>query len=232
MEEYGTSCRSGNDSDNLFPVESRVSHNERCRRQGSKPVTLWFTGLSASGKSTIAYALERQLTDRGIPCYVLDGDNIRRGLNRDLGFDKDGRRENIRRVAETARLFNDAGLTVISAFISPYEKDRVGARQIIGEWSFREIYISTTLDICRQRDPKGLYRRALAGEIEDFTGVDSPYEPPDRPDLVLDTAVISLPVAIEKLMQFFLSPSPGGGYVILTSRAEIVYPLNSLKSNY
>ena len=191
-------------SGNLFPGKSLVSHKERCRLLGNRPLTLWFTGLSASGKSTIAYAMERHLTDKGIPCYVLDGDSLRQGLNRDLGFSAADRSENIRRVAETARLLNDAGLTVISAFISPFEADRAAARNIVGTRYFREIYISTSIDVCRSRDPKGLYRRAMAGEIPDFTGIDSPYEAPVNPDFSVDTGCDSLPFIIDKLMTLFL----------------------------
>jgi adenylyl-sulfate kinase len=190
-------------SENLYPAAGQVSWKERCRLLGTRPLTLWLTGLSAAGKSTIAYALERRLTDGGIPCYTLDGDNIRQGLNRDLGFSDADRSENIRRVAETARLINDAGLTVISAFISPFQADRAVAKSIIGPRYFREIYISTSLEVCRGRDPKGLYRRALAGEISRFTGIDSPYEVPENPDCSIDAGSESLASIIDRLMILF-----------------------------
>ncbi len=153
--------------------------------------TVWLTGLSGSGKSTIARELERQLMDAGHACYVLDGDNIRHGLNRDLGFSAEDRRENIRRIAEVARLFNEAGLLVITAFISPYREDRAQARAIIGPERFFEIYVDTPLAVCEARDPKGLYRKARAGEIQQFTGVSAPYEPPEEPALILDTTALS-----------------------------------------
>lgn len=191
-------------SENLYPADGQISHEERCGLLGTRPLTLWLTGLSAAGKSTIAYALERRLTDSGIPCYTLDGDNVRQGLNRDLGFSHADRSENIRRVAETARLFNDAGMTVISAFISPFKADRAAARSIIGPLYFREIYISTSLEVCKERDPKGLYRRAMAGEITDFTGIDSPYDVPENPDYIVNAGSESLSSIIENLMILFM----------------------------
>jgi len=155
---------------------------------GHLPATIWFTGLSGSGKSTIAKELELQLLQRGVKAFVLDGDNIRHGLNRDLGFSPEQRSENIRRVAEVARLMNDAGLLVITAFISPYEADRNQASEIIGGERFLEVHVATPLAICEERDPKGLYAKARAGEIKSFTGVSAPYESPPRPALRLGTA--------------------------------------------
>jgi adenylylsulfate kinase len=153
-----------------------------------RPLTVWLTGLSAAGKSTLAFALERTLTDLHYTAYVLDGDNIRHGLNRDLGFSRQDRSENIRRIAEVARLMNDAGLIVITAFISPYREDRTLAKQIIGAEHFVEIYVNTPLETCEARDPKGMYRRARAGEIREFTGVNAPYEPPPTPEMTIDTS--------------------------------------------
>ncbi|RFU46249.1 adenylyl-sulfate kinase [Paraburkholderia sp. DHOC27] len=153
-----------------------------------RAVTIWLTGLSGSGKSTIAYELERHLIAEGHACYVLDGDNIRHGLGSDLGFTPADRRENIRRVAHVAQLMNDAGLIVISALISPMHEDRVMAREIIGHDRFIETYLSASVDECARRDPKGLYAKARAGAIPSFTGVSAPYEAPVEPDLRVDTA--------------------------------------------
>jgi adenylylsulfate kinase len=152
------------------------------------PATIWLTGLSGSGKSTIAFELERRLIELGHACYVLDGDNVRHGLNRDLGFTPSDRRENIRRIAEVARLFNEAGLIVITAFIAPYAEDREIARTVIGEKRFLETYLTADIATCEQRDPKGLYAKARKGQIAEFTGVSAPYEPPAHPSLALDTA--------------------------------------------
>ncbi|MDR0277854.1 MAG: adenylyl-sulfate kinase [Paucimonas sp.] len=165
-----------------------------------RPLTLWFTGLSGSGKSTLAFALERRLLDAGIACCVLDGDNIRHGLCSDLGFDAQSRAENIRRVAEVARLMNDAGLVVMAAFISPYQRDREMARRIIGVERFREIHVSAPLAICEGRDPKGLYRKARAGMLSGFTGVDDPYESPREPEVALNTAEVALEECLERLL--------------------------------
>lgn len=164
-----------------------VKPAERARILGQNPATVWLTGLSGSGKSTLAFALEKQLIEQGRMVYVLDGDNIRHGLNRDLGFSAEDRTENIRRIAEVARLFNDAGLFVIAAFISPYREDRAAARKIVGHQFFIETYLCTGMDVCEERDPKGLYKKARAGLLADFTGVSAPYEAPDSPELSLDT---------------------------------------------
>lgn len=177
-----------------------VSAAERRALFGQTPMTLWLTGLSASGKSTLAFALERELIDQGRACYVLDGDNVRHGLNRNLGFSAPDRAENIRRIAEVARLMNDAGLIVITAFISPFRTDRALAREIIGPEYVREVYLNTSLAVCESRDPKGLYSKARAGQVADFTGISSPYEPPERPDLTIDTARYSLGEAVAQLL--------------------------------
>ena len=182
----------------------QVAPAERQKLLGQQPVTLWLTGLSGSGKSTLAFALERALVDQGRACYVLDGDNVRHGLNRNLGFSAADRAENIRRIAEVARLMNDAGLIVITAFISPYCADREAARKIIGAGCFREVHVSTSLSVCESRDPKGLYAGARAGRVADFTGVSSPYEAPESPDLIIDTAQVSLDQAATRLISLVM----------------------------
>ena len=174
-------------SRNVFRQRSRVEPAERASILGQEPLTVWLTGLSGSGKSTIAHALERRLIDSGHACFVLDGDNLRHGLNRDLGFSPEARRENVRRVAEAARLMNDAGLIVVTALISPYQEDRAMAQRIIGAARFFETYLSADVDACEQRDPKGLYAKARRGEIPEFTGINAPYELPAEPAIVLDT---------------------------------------------
>lgn len=177
----------------------QVCRAERQKLLSQQPVTVWLTGLSASGKSTLAFALERELIDQGRACYVLDGDNVRHGLNRNLGFSHEDRTENIRRIAEVARLMNDAGLIVITAFISPYRADRAAAREIVGPQNFREVYVSTSLDVCESRDPKGLYSKAREGKLAEFTGISSPYEAPELSDLLIDTAQTTLDQAVLRL---------------------------------
>ena len=179
-------------SRNITAERSLVSAAAREAALRQRPATVWLTGLSGSGKSTIARAIEERLVRAGHACYVLDGDNIRHGLNRDLGFSAEDRGENIRRVAEVARLFNDAGLIVVTSFISPYRADRETARQIVGCGAFVEVFADAPLDVCEQRDPKGLYRKARAGQVEGFTGVSAPYEAPEHADLVLPTARLSV----------------------------------------
>lgn len=178
----------------------KVSPDERAKLVGQRPATVWLTGLSAAGKSTLAIELERRLVDARSPCYVLDGDNVRAGINRDLGFGPDDRHENIRRIAEVARLMNDAGLVVITAFISPYRADRAMARSIIGDARFIEVHVAAALEVCERRDPKGLYARARRGDIRDFTGVSAPYEAPECPDLVIDTAQASVDKCVQRLL--------------------------------
>ncbi|CAB3637874.1 adenylyl-sulfate kinase [Paraburkholderia rhynchosiae] len=169
-----------------------ITLKDRMRMLRQKPVTIWLTGLSAAGKSTIAFELERQLVSLGQACYVLDGDNVRHGLGRDLGFNQQDRHENIRRVAHVAQLMNDAGLIVITALISPMRADRAMARHIIGAGNFIETYLSASVDTCARRDPKGLYAKALAGKIPSFTGISAPYEAPLDPELEIDTASLTL----------------------------------------
>ncbi len=187
-------------SGNIVKTGSLVSGGDRQQLLNQKGSTVWLTGLSGSGKSTIALQLERRLIDLGHACCVLDGDNIRHGLNRDLGFSKEDRTENIRRIAEVAHLMNEAGLIVITAFISPYREDRAEARAIIGELNFFEIFTNANLEVCEQRDPKGLYKKARRGEIPQFTGIDDAYESPANPDLNLDTATTSVQSAVDLLL--------------------------------
>jgi bifunctional enzyme CysN/CysC len=192
-------------SRNVFRQRSGVAAPERAQLLGQRPVTVWLTGLSGSGKSTLAHALERRLIDAGRACFVLDGDNLRHGLNRDLGFTPEGRRENVRRVAETARLMNDAGLIVITALISPYREDREMARRIVGAAPYCEIYLAADVAACEKRDPKGLYAKARRGEIADFTGVNAPYEVPVAPAVVLDTGILDTEACVDALFAAVLA---------------------------
>ena len=182
-----------------------ITAADRAQLLRQRSLTAWITGLSGAGKSTLAFALERYLITHGQACYVLDGDNVRHGLNKDLGFSHESRTENIRRVAEVAHLMNDAGLIVIAAFISPYHDDRAMARQIIGEDKFIEIHLSTPLSVCEQRDPKGMYKKAKAGEIAVFTGVSAPYEVPLAAALTLDTSAMDVAACINRMAEV-LSP--------------------------
>ncbi|NPE64394.1 adenylyl-sulfate kinase [Dickeya dadantii] len=163
-----------------------VTREDRERQHGHRGVVVWFTGLSGSGKSTLAGALEQALFARGVSTYLLDGDNVRHGLCRDLGFSDDDRRENIRRVGEVARLMVDAGLVVLTAFISPHRAERQMVRELLDQEQFLEVFVDTPLAICEARDPKGLYRKARAGELRNFTGIDAVYEAPEQPELHLD----------------------------------------------
>ncbi|NVM75045.1 adenylylsulfate kinase [Duganella sp. SG902] len=183
----------------VFWHTGAVTSHERLQQLGQQAATVWLTGLSGAGKSTLAYALERRLCSEGRLAYVLDGDNLRHHLNSDLGFSSGDRRENIRRSAEVARLLNDAGLIVICAFISPLRSDRELARTIIGADNFIETYVSTACAVCEERDPKGLYQKARAGLIPEFTGISAPYEVPTAPALALDTAQLSIEQACTEL---------------------------------
>ncbi len=188
--------------DNLYPIESQISRKMRQSIYGQKSMVIWFTGLSGSGKSTLATALEVALFNEGYRTYLLDGDNIRTGLNKDLTFTEEGRNENIRRIAEVSNLFVDAGVILLSAFISPFRADREQVKNIVGEENFIEVFVDCPLEICEQRDVKGLYKKARAGEIKNFTGIDSPYEAPEDPAIVVPTHIVPLKEAIEELMEF------------------------------
>ena len=172
---------------NIVWHQPKITKEDRHRLNNHRSCVLWFTGLSASGKSTLATEVERELYRRGIRTYVLDGDNIRHGLNKDLGFSPEDRKENIRRIGEEAKLFVDSGLFALTAFISPYREDRDMVRAMLPEGEFIEIYVKCPLEVCESRDPKGLYKKARLGEIKEFTGVSAPYEEPLQPELVIET---------------------------------------------
>ena len=187
----------------IYPIFDRMlSRSDKEALLGQKGVMLWFTGLSGSGKSTIAIALERELQRRGLLCRILDGDNIRSGINKGLGFTAEDRRENIRRIAEVAKLFVDTGIITIAAFISPSNDLRRMARDIIGAEDFKEVYISTPLEVCEQRDVKGLYAKARRGEIKNFTGISAPFEAPEHPALSIDTSKVSLEDSVKQILTF------------------------------
>lgn len=195
-------------STNIQPVAHRVTREQRLRNMGHTGAVVWLTGLSGAGKSTLAMELEKELLRIGYAGYVLDGDNVRGGINSNLGFSEEDRRENIRRVGEVAALFADAGLICIAAFISPYARDRATARAASGSGSFHEIYVKADLALCEARDPKGLYAKARRGELPEFTGISAPYEVPVSPDLVIDTAMLSLPQCLEGLVNYICDAVP------------------------
>lgn len=177
-----------------------VDRTTRRRVYGHRGATLWLTGLSGSGKSTVAYRVERKLLERGCVTYVLDGDNVRHGLCADLTFSPEDRAENIRRIGEVATLFTDAGALLLASFISPYRRDRDRIRAGMGEGDFVEVHVATSMEVCEQRDPKGLYAKARAGEISNFTGVGAPYEPPLAPEIVIDTARDDVEVCADQII--------------------------------
>jgi adenylylsulfate kinase (apsK) len=182
--------------------DHKITRHQRASLKRQRPCLLWFTGLSGSGKSTIANALDVALYERGFHTFLLDGDNVRHGLNKDLGFSDTDRVENIRRVGEVCKLFTDAGLIVMSAFISPFASDRELVRKLFPEGEFVEVYMETPLEVCERRDPKGLYKRARAGEIRHFTGIDSPYEAPLNPEVRLDTSRFSIEDCVTILLTY------------------------------
>ena len=189
-------------SENVVWHRQSVDKRSRATQKAQRPAVLWFTGLSGAGKSTVANALEQALFQRGHHSYLLDGDNVRHGLNRDLGFSDEDRVENIRRIGEVARLMADAGLVVLSAFISPFRADRALVRELMEDGEFIEIHVDAPLEVCEQRDPKGLYAKARAGVIRNFTGIDSPYEPPRDPEIVVDTSKLSVDECVEELLGY------------------------------
>ena len=183
----------------IIPQNYTITHNNRISRNKHQSKVFWMTGLSGSGKSTIANALQNELFHIGCQVYVLDGDNIRGGLSKDIDFSDSGRMENIRRVSEVAKLFSDAGFIVITAFISPFKTDRQQAKEIIGQNNFCEVYIKTPIAVCEKRDVKGLYKKARAGEIKNFTGIDSVFEEPENPDIFINTPELSIPESVALL---------------------------------
>ena len=190
---------------NIKPYEAVIKKEDRVKLNNHKSAILWFTGLSGSGKSTLASMLEVKLYDLGIRTYLLDGDNIRAGLNRDLDFSREGREENIRRIAEVAKLFVDAGLLVMTAFISPYRKDRLLARKLVKKEEFIEIYVKCPLKICEERDVKGHYKKARQGLLKDFTGIDAPYEEPDLPEITIETDKMTSEESINTIITYLAS---------------------------
>ena len=190
---------------NIYPIFDRMqTRADKEQLLGQRGIMIWFTGLSGSGKSTIAIALERELSQRGLLCRILDGDNIRSGINNNLGFSADDRRENIRRIAEVGKLFVDTGIITLAAFISPDNEMRGMASDIIGADSFLEVYVSTPLEECERRDVKGLYAKARRGEIKNFTGISAPFEAPMSSALDLDTSKLSLQESVERLLEMIL----------------------------
>ncbi|GAB4385640.1 MAG: adenylyl-sulfate kinase [Phycisphaerales bacterium] len=188
---------------NIHYHEGNITREERWKALGTRGATMWFTGLSACGKSTIACALEQALCNQGVACYRLDGDNIRFGLNKNLGFSAEDREENIRRIGEVSKLFADAGVVALTSFISPYAKDRDAARKLHEEagLTFIEVFVDTPIEVCEQRDPKGLYKKARAGEIKGFTGIDDPYEAPTKPELVLKPAEHDVDTCVKQCLK-------------------------------
>ncbi len=187
--------------DHIYPIKTKVSKEQRARLMNQRAQLVWFTGLSGSGKSTLAVLLEARLHEQGYKTYLLDGDNVRTGLNKDLTFTDEGRVENIRRIGEVGKLMLDAGLIVLSAFISPFKADREQIKKIAGAENYIEIFVDTPIEVCEQRDVKGLYKKARAGEVKNFTGIDSPYEMPIAPDLIINTVTTNLDESVAKLLE-------------------------------
>ncbi|MED1470613.1 adenylyl-sulfate kinase [Bacillus salipaludis] len=189
-------------STNITWHETTITKNDRRSQNGHGSCTLWFTGLSGSGKSTIANAVSNELYRLGINEYVLDGDNIRHGLNKDLGFSEHDRTENIRRIGEVAKLFVDSGKVITTAFISPFRSDRDQVRELFEEGEFIEVFVDCPIEVCEQRDPKQLYAKARRGEIKDFTGIDSPYEAPEKPEITLRSDLLSVEEAVGQVIAY------------------------------
>ncbi|MDL1956544.1 MAG: adenylyl-sulfate kinase [Candidatus Desulfofervidus auxilii] len=198
----GTSKNDSTQNKNIYWQKSRVSKEQRTKNKGHRPAVIWFTGIPGSGKTTISRELEEKLCNMGVHTYLLDGDNIRHGLCKDLGFSKKDRDENIRRVGEVAKLFVDAGIIVICAFASPYKEQRKMVRNFLSDGEFIEVFVKCPLEICIQRDPKGLYKKAFAGEIKGLTGLDDPYEEPESPEITLETDQLSIDECVNKILDF------------------------------
>ena len=189
-------------SKNIIPHSYQISKTDRVKSNNHNAFLIWFTGLSGSGKSTIANVVEQRLHQKGIKTYTLDGDNIRKGINKDLSFAPEDRTENIRRIAEIANLMVDAGLVVLAAFVSPYKKDRENIRTIVKDTNFVEVYVNTSIDECIRRDTKGLYKKALNGEIKNMTGISAPYEAPDSPDIEIETEKVQIDDAADTILKY------------------------------
>ena len=189
---------------NIYWHAGAITRSDRERLNGHRGFTIWFTGLSASGKSTLAVAMEKALYERGYHTYILDGDNVRHGLNKNLGFSPEDRMENIRRIGETANLFRDCGIINLIAFISPYRKDRQTARALYNDDSFIEVFVDCPLKVCEQRDPKGVYKKARQGIIKEFTGIDAPYDAPENPEVYLRTDKMSVEECVELIINYLI----------------------------
>lgn len=201
-----TECDKGMNK-SIFLQPAIVSKQDKQKQAGHKSIILWFTGLSGAGKSTLAHAVEKALFDRGCRTVVIDGDNVRHGICSDLGFSNEDRRENIRRVGELSKLFIDAGVITLTAFISPFQADRDRVRRLVNSEEFIEIYCNTNLQTCEARDVKGLYAKARRGEIVEFTGISSPYEPPLNPEIIVNTGGDSLDVCVQKIVDYLMKHS-------------------------
>ena len=188
----------------VFQQGYKITRSDRALRNSHKPLLIWFTGLSGSGKSTLANQLELELFKRKISTYTLDGDNVRLGLNKDLGFTQEDRQENIRRISEVANLMIDAGLVVLAAFVSPYKRDRKNIREVVKDINFVEVFVDAPLEECERRDVKGLYKKARNGKIENFTGISAPYEAPDDPDVVIRTDKFSVKESVDILLNYLI----------------------------
>ena len=204
VEDRRTSHLTDRRSSNVVWCNTEITKDKRNQLNKQKSAILWFTGLSGSGKSTIANAVEEYLHRHSIRTYILDGDNVRHGLNGDLGFSDEDRKENIRRIGEVSKLFIDAGVMVLTSFISPFIQDRSFVRSIVNENEFIEIHIKCPLDICERRDVKGLYQKARRGEIKEFTGIDSPYELPENPEITIDTSVMNIDESVNAIINYLV----------------------------
>ena len=205
-------------SSNVVWCNTEVTKEKRNQLNQQRSAILWFTGLSGSGKSTIADAVEERLHNSSVRTYILDGDNVRHGLNGDLGFSDEDRQENIRRIGETSKLFIDAGVMVLTSFISPFVEDRNFVRKIVNSHEFIEIHVQCPLEVCEERDVKGLYKKARKGEITQFTGIDSPYEEPERAEIIIDTSALSIEESANKILEYLSENS----YIQLNSYEDIV----------
>lgn len=189
-------------AENIYPIyDKMMTRSDKEQLLGQKGVMIWFTGLSGSGKSTVAMGVERELHKRGILCRILDGDNIRAGINNNLGFSEEDRKENIRRIAEIGKLFVHTGIVTLACFVSPTIEIRNMAKEIIGEEDFKEVFVSTPIEECERRDVKGLYARARKGEVKDFTGISAPFEAPEHPSLSIDTSQLTLEESVNKVLE-------------------------------